>query len=51
MEKEKFAAFKEKFERVVSEKIKEHQKEPSITIDRKFRLMKSTENLSISTEN
>ncbi len=33
MEKSKFEKFKEKFEKVVSEKIKEHQKEPSITID------------------
>lgn len=33
MEKDKFEAFKQKFEKVVSEKIKEHQKEPSITID------------------
>jgi single-stranded-DNA-specific exonuclease len=33
MEKEKFEAFKEKFEKIVSEKIQEHQKEPSITID------------------
>lgn len=33
MEKEKFEDFKIKFEKVVAEKIKEHQKEPSITID------------------
>lgn len=33
MEKEKFEAFKEKFEKIVSEKIQDHQKEPSITID------------------
>ncbi len=33
MEKSKFEEFKEKFEKVVSEKIQEHQKEPSITID------------------
>lgn len=33
MEKEKFNDFKIKFEKVVSEKILEHQKEPSITID------------------
>lgn len=33
MEKDKFEAFKEKFERIVSEKIQDHQKEPSITID------------------
>ena len=33
MEKEKFEDFKIKFEKVVSERIKEHQKEPSITID------------------
>ena len=33
MEKEKFEDFKIKFEKVVTEKIKEHQKEPSITID------------------
>lgn len=33
MEKEKFEAFKEKFEKVVSENIQEHQKVPSITID------------------
>ncbi|MDR2206055.1 MAG: single-stranded-DNA-specific exonuclease RecJ [Flavobacteriaceae bacterium] len=33
MEKDKFEPFKIKFEKVVSEKIKEHQKEPSIEID------------------
>lgn len=33
MDKEKFEAFKEKFERIVAEKIQEHQIEPSITID------------------
>jgi single-stranded-DNA-specific exonuclease len=33
MEKHHFEKFKEKFEKVVSERIKEHQKEPSITID------------------
>ena len=33
MEKDKFEAFKEKFEKIVSEKIQDHQKEPSITID------------------
>lgn len=33
MEKEKFDMFREKFERVVSEKIQQHQKEPSLTID------------------
>ena len=33
MEKSKFEAFKQKFEKVVSEKIQEHQKVPSITID------------------
>ncbi|MCC2589529.1 single-stranded-DNA-specific exonuclease RecJ [Chryseobacterium sp. MFBS3-17] len=33
MEKDKFELFKQKFEQVVSQKIKEHQKEPSITID------------------
>ncbi len=33
MEKEKFEDFKIKFEKVVTEKIQEHQKEPSITID------------------
>ena len=33
MEKDKFEAFKEKFEKVVAEKIQEHQKFPSITID------------------
>lgn len=33
MEKEKFEDFKIKFEKVVTERIKEHQKEPSITID------------------
>ena len=33
MEKEKFEDFKIKFEKVVAEKIQEHQKEPSITID------------------
>jgi single-stranded-DNA-specific exonuclease len=51
MEKDKFEAFKEKFERIVSEKIQEHQKEPSITIDTEIKLMRSTENLSISIEN
>ena len=35
MEKEKFDLFKEKFEKVVAEKIQEHQKEPSIKIDAK----------------
>ena len=33
MEKEKLDLFKEKFEKVVSAKIQEHQKEPSIKID------------------
>ena len=33
MEKSKFEAFKQQFEKVVSEKIQEHQKVPSITID------------------
>ena len=33
MEKSKFEAFKQKFEKVVSEKIQEHQKMPSISID------------------
>lgn len=33
MEKEKFEDFKIKFEKVIAEKIQEHQKEPSITID------------------
>lgn len=33
MEKDKLEAFKEKFERVVSEKLQMHQKERSITID------------------
>lgn len=33
MEKDKLEAFKEKFERVVTEKLKMHQKERSITID------------------
>ena len=33
MEKEKFEAFKVQFEKTVAEKIKEHQKEPSITVD------------------
>ena len=33
MEKDKFEAFKQKFEKVVKEKIQEHQKQPSITID------------------
>ncbi len=33
MEKDKFEEFKIKFEKTVAEKIKEHQKEPSITID------------------
>lgn len=33
MEKEKLNLFKEKFEKVVAEKIQEHQKEPSIKID------------------
>ncbi|SFJ07166.1 exonuclease RecJ [Kaistella treverensis] len=33
MEKAKFEAFKQKFEQVVCEKIREHQIEPSITID------------------
>lgn len=33
MEKDKFEAFKIKFEKTVAEKIKDHQKEPSITID------------------
>ena len=33
MEKDKFEAFKEKFEKIVSENIQDHQKEPSITID------------------
>ncbi len=33
MEKDKFEAFKVRFEQVVSEKMLEHQKEPSITID------------------
>ncbi len=33
MEKDKFELFRDKFERIVSEKIKDHQKEPSITID------------------
>ncbi len=33
MEKEKFEDFKIKFEKIVSEKILDHQKEPSITID------------------
>lgn len=33
MEKDKFDMFREKFEKVVSEKIQQHQKEPSLTID------------------
>ncbi|AZB30965.1 MULTISPECIES: single-stranded-DNA-specific exonuclease RecJ [Chryseobacterium] len=33
MEKSKFEDFKIKFERIVGEKIKDHQREPSITID------------------
>lgn len=33
MEKDKYQDFKIKFEKVVSERIQEHQKEPSITID------------------
>ena len=33
MEKEKFNEFREKFEKVVAEKIQDHQKEPCITID------------------
>lgn len=33
MAKDKFELFKEKFEKVVAEKIQDHQKEPSITID------------------
>lgn len=33
MEKEKFEAFKIKFEKIVSEKIQQYQKEPSINID------------------
>ena len=33
MEKDKFELFREKFEKVVAEKIQEHQKEPSISID------------------
>lgn len=33
MEKDKFDLFREKFEKVVAEKIQEHQKEPSIKID------------------
>lgn len=33
MEKSKFEAFKIQFEKTVAEKIKDHQKEPSITID------------------
>lgn len=33
MEPDRFDAFKKKFEEVVAEKIQEHQKEPSITID------------------
>ena len=33
MAKENFEAFREKFETVVAQKIQEHQKEPSITID------------------
>ena len=36
--KDKFDAFKEKFERIVSEKIKDHQKEPSITIDTEIKV-------------
>ena len=33
MEKDKFDLFREKFEKVVAEKIQEHQKEPSVKID------------------
>ncbi len=33
MEKDKFDLFREKFEKIVAEKIQEHQKEPSIKID------------------
>lgn len=33
MEKNKFDLFREKFEKIVAEKIQEHQKEPSIKID------------------
>lgn len=33
MEKDKFELFKEKFEKVVAQKIQDHQKEPSIKID------------------
>ena len=33
MEKEKFEEFKERFEKIVSERIKEHQRTPSIQID------------------
>ncbi len=33
IEKEKFELFREKFEKVVASKIKEHQKEPSLQID------------------
>ncbi len=38
MEKSQFELFKQKFEKVVSEKIKEHQKEPSITIDSEVKI-------------
>ncbi|MFP3836186.1 single-stranded-DNA-specific exonuclease RecJ, partial [Chryseobacterium sp. SIMBA_028] len=38
MEKDKFDAFKIKFEKVVAEKIKEHQKEPSILIDSEIQI-------------
>ncbi len=38
MEKDKFESFKIKFEKVVSETIKEHQKEPSILIDAEMKM-------------
>lgn len=38
MRKDQFEEFKKKFEKVVSEKIQEHQKEPSIAIDSEMNL-------------
>jgi len=38
MEKDQFESFKIKFEKIVAEKIQEHQKQPSITIDTEVKI-------------
>jgi single-stranded-DNA-specific exonuclease len=51
MEKDKFEDFKIKFEKIVSEKIQEHQKVPSISIDTTIEIEDLNRDFLISTEN